>query len=265
MTVALGLGAVALAVRVVWEVRRLRRLLGAGCGREDLLHGLTLETERRREEQEYAEGSDGGGGRSTRWERLMSRKAYASLGLAVLAAVASFFVPYPAVLGVFGVFGLSCAAAVATGLAAPAAGSGRLGFEEETHLRFWDGRIGRWLFKLAGIGLKRAPTVLSADRPTEVALGLAAIELFEALPKETRQQLGDLPGVVRGLEERVRRLRGNGREGRLGEALGALEAIRVDLLRLHGGIGTVDGLTADLSAARQIGEHVDALLEVFSP
>jgi len=264
-TVALGLGAVAILSPVVWEVRRLRRLLGAGYRREDLLHGLTLETERRREEQEYAEGSDGGGGRSTRWERLMSRKAYASLGLAVLAAVASFFVPYPAVLGVFGVFGLSCAAAVATGLAAHAAGRGRLGFEEETHLRFWDGRIGRWLFKLAGIGLKRAPTVLSADRPTEVALGLAAIELFEALPKETRQQLGDLPGVVRGLEERVRRLRGNGREGRLGEALGALEAIRVDLLRLHGGIGTVDGLTADLSAARQIGEHVDALLEVFSP
>src|SRR5258705_1442210 len=238
MTVALGLGAVALAVRVVWEVRRLRRLLGAGCGREDLLHGLTLETERRREEQEYAEGSDGGGGRSTRWERLMSRKAYASLGLAVLAAVASFFVPYPAVLGVFGVFGLSCAAAVATGLAAHAAGRGRLGFEEETHLRFWDGRIGRWLFKLAGIGLKRAPTVLSADRPTEVALGLAAIELFEALPKETRQQLGDLPGVVRGLEERVRRVRREGGVRGLGVAPRGAAAILLEVPRLPRGVLT---------------------------
>ena len=118
--------------------------------------------------------------------------------------------------------------------------------------------------KLAGLGLRRNPVALSApDRPTEVALGVAAVELFEALPKETRQQLGDLPAVVRGLEERVRRLRGNGQERRLGEALGALEAIRFDLLRLHGGIGTVDGLTADLTAARVIGEHVDALLEVL--
>ena len=260
--VALGLGAVALLSPIVWEVRRVRRLLGAGYRREDLLHGLTLETERRREEQEYAEGSERGP--STRWERLMSRKAYGSLGVAVLAAVASFFVPYPAVLGVFGVFGLSCAAAVATGLAAHAAGRGRLGFEEKTHLKFWDGRFGRWLFKLAGIGLKRTPggrALPATDRPTEVALGLAALDLFEALPKETRQQLGDLPSVVCGLEERVRRLRGNGQDARLGDALGALEVIRFDLLRLQGGVGTVEGLTADLGAAREIGEKVDALLE----
>jgi len=258
--VALGLGAVALLSPVVWEVRRVRRLLGAGYRREDLLQGLRLEMERRREEQEYAD--HGEGGRSTRWERLMSRKAYGSMGVAVLAAVASFFVPYPAVLGVFGVFGLSCAAAVATGLAAHAAGRGRLGFEEETHLRFWDGRIGRWLVKLAGFGLKRSrPALPATDRPTEVALGLAALDLFEALPKETRQQLGDLPAVVRGLEERVRRLRGNGQEARLRDALGALEVIRFDLLRLQGGVGTLEGLTADLGAARVIGEKVDALLE----
>jgi serine/threonine-protein kinase len=104
-------------------------------------------------------------------------------------------------------------------------------------------------------------TPATPDRPTEVALGFAAVELFEALPDATRRRLGDLPSVVRGLEERVRRLRGNGQEVRLGEALGALEVIRFDLLRLHGGVGTVDGLTADLGAARQIGEQVDALLE----
>lgn len=192
----------------------------------------------------------------------MTRKAYGSLALAALCGVGAFFVPYPAVLGVFGLFALSSAAAVATGLAAHAAARGRIGFEEGARFKFWNGRVGRWLFKLAGIGLKPARGALPAvDRPTEVALGLAAIDLFEGLPKEIRGRLGDLPAVVRGLEERVRRLRGNGQEARLGEALGALETLRFDLLRLHGGVGSLDGLTADLGAARRIGEQVDALLE----
>jgi serine/threonine-protein kinase len=257
-----GVGAVlfgaALTTPFVFERRRIRRLLRAGYTRADLVLGLTLEVERRREEQEYMTGKG-----PTGFERLMRGKSYAAVALAAACGVAAFFVPYPAILGVFGLFGLSCAAALATGIAAHAASRQRLDVEEERRLKFWKGRIGRWLFKLAAIALPRGPAVFApADRPTEVALGLAAFELFEALPKETRQQLGDLPAVVRGLEERVRRLRGNGQERRLGEALGALEVIRFDLLRLHGGVGTVDGLTADLSAARQIGEHVDALLEL---
>jgi eukaryotic-like serine/threonine-protein kinase len=260
--IALGLGAATILSPIVWEVRRLRRLLGAGYRRDDLVHGLTLEIERRREEQAYAEGSGAVTSGPTRWERLMTRKAYGSLALAALCAVGAIFVPYPAVLGVFGLFGLSSAAAVATGLAAHVAGRGRIGFEEQARLKFWKGRVGRWLFKLAAIGLKRAPAALPAtDRPTEVALGIAAIDLFEQLPTDVRGRLGDLPAVVRGLEEQVRRLRGNGQEGNLGEALGALETLRFDLLRLHGGVGTIDGLTADLGAARRIGEQVDALLD----
>ena len=249
--------AAALASPAVLGLRSLRRLLSAGYRHEDLVRGLALEVARRREEQAFA-----GGEGPSRWERLMRAKMYAALGLAALTGAAAFVVPYPAVLVVFALFGLSGAAAVATGIAALAASRSRLENPDERRLKFWKGRIGRWLFKLARIGLPRgmmAPA--AADRPTEVALGFAALDLFEALPKETRQQLGDLPAVVRGLEERVRRLRGKGQEARLGEALGALEMIRFDLLRLQGGVGTMDGLTADLGAARQIGELVDALLE----
>jgi serine/threonine-protein kinase len=255
----IGVGAVllgtALATPFVFEVRRIRRLLRAGYRRADLVHGLTLEVERRREEQEYMTGKG-----PTRFERLMRLKSRGSLVLAAACAAAAFVVPYPAILGVLGLFGLSCATAVATGIAAHAASRQRLDVEEQRRLGFWRGPIGRWLFKVAGLGLRRTAPPPVADRPTEVALGLAAVELFETLPKDTRRALGDLHAVVRGLEERVRRLRGDGREAPLREALGGLETIRVDLLRLHGGVGTLDGLTADLSAARQIGEQVDALL-----
>ncbi|MGH7569564.1 MAG: protein kinase domain-containing protein [Gemmatimonadales bacterium] len=269
LAIGLGFGATALIAPLVWELRRLRRLLGAGYKREDLVHGLTGELERRREEQEFLSGPGGG---STRWERLMTRKAYGSLGLASLCGVAAFIVPYPAVLGVFGLFGLSCAVAVVSGMAAVAAGRRRLGVAEEGRIKFWRGRIGRWLFKLAGLGMQRTvpPPLPAGDRPTEMALGLAALDLFEALPRETRAALPDLPAVVRGLEDEARRLRkaaedsGPAREAaqrRRGAALAALETIRLDLLRLHGGVGRVDSLTANLSAAREVGEQVDRLLQ----
>jgi hypothetical protein len=240
-------------------VRGVRRLLQIGYRRDDLVHGLELELAQRREEQEFAAGGEG----PTKWERWMRMKMYASLGLAAASGLGGIMFPYPAVLFAFGVFGLSCATAVATGLAAWAASRGRLADAEQRRLKFWKGWRGRLLFALARIGLKPgSPAVLPAgDRPTEAALGLAALELFEALPKETRRHLGDLPGVVRGLEEKVRRLRGTGRDKEGGEALRALETLRLDLLRLQGGVGTLEGLTADLGAARQIGVEVDALLQ----
>jgi eukaryotic-like serine/threonine-protein kinase len=48
--------------------------------------------------------------------------------------------------------------------------------------------------------------------------------------------------------------------GRLATAVAALENIRLDLMRLTAGVGTVDQVTADLGAARQIGVEVDAVL-----
>lgn len=150
----------------------------------------------------------------------------------------------------------------------------------------------------------------SAHRPTEIAIGIAADALFEALPKETRKRLNDLPRVVRRLEADAQGLRarvdelnallaGAGEESagarstslrhgtaqvagtladnrqkareelmakrdaaasRLAASVAALENIRLDLLRLKAGAGTVDQLGADLSAARDIGAEIDAAL-----
>jgi hypothetical protein len=52
-----------------------------------------------------------------------------------------------------------------------------------------------------------------------------------------------------------------GAQQRLAEAVAALETIRLGLLRLRAGAGSVDGLTADLADARQIGEATDRLLQ----
>lgn len=255
--IAAILVAVAAASPVALALRSVRRLLKAGYRHEDLVHGLRLELARRREEQEFAAGERD----VTWWERLMRTKMYAALGLAALSGAAAFLLPYPAVLFAFGLFGLSSATAVATGLAALAASRSRLDHADARRFGFWKGRVGRWLFTLASIGLRgRAGLLPVVDRPTEVALGLAALDLFALLPEDVRRELGNLPAVVRALEEQVQSLRNNGQAGELREALGALETIRFDLLRLHGGAATLAGLTADLGAARQIGDRVDALL-----
>jgi hypothetical protein len=47
---------------------------------------------------------------------------------------------------------------------------------------------------------------------------------------------------------------------RLADAVTALETIRLDLLRLTAGAGSVEGLTADLAEARAVSEEVGRLL-----
>ena len=48
---------------------------------------------------------------------------------------------------------------------------------------------------------------------------------------------------------------------RMADAVTALEGIRLNLLRLTAGAGSVDSLTADLAAARDVAEDVRRLLE----
>ena len=124
--------------------------------------------------------------------------------------------------------------------------------------------------------------------------------LFESLPKETRRELGNLPDVVRGLEEDAQRMRARVEElsevlghattaaahddpdspleterrqavavirktrdeaqRRLTEAVAALENLRVDLLRMRAGTVNLESVTASLGAARELAAEVDLLL-----
>ncbi len=130
--------------------------------------------------------------------------------------------------------------------------------------RIWAGRFGRRFFKIAGYGLKppARPALPSADR-TEVVLGRSVAELYEALPPEERRQFSEVPQVIRRLERDAESLRRRGDQGeRLASAVAALENLRLGMLRLRAGTGTVSDLTADLSRARELGDRIDAELEV---
>ena len=72
--------------------------------------------------------------------------------------------------------------------------------------RFWNSRLGEWTANVLG-GKRRGIPDQLVDRPTEMVLGLAASELFAALPKQYREQLHELPAVVQKLEARATTLR----------------------------------------------------------
>jgi len=157
----------------------------------------------------------------------------------------------------------------------------------------WDNAPMRLLLRIAGIGLGRQkPQLSAAPGATEVLLGSAADALFDALPKDQRARLREVPDVIKALERAATSLRArrdqleqaiaeaggaggerrdavvreiaaarDAAETRLRTAVTALENLRLDLLRLRAGVGGADDLTCSLEEARRIGQMVDAELE----
>jgi serine/threonine-protein kinase len=125
--------------------------------------------------------------------------------------------------------------------------------------RLWAGRVGRWFFRVAGAGLKPAPRhpIASADA-TELVLGRSVLAAYAALGETERDQVRDVPAVVERLEREAEALRARGQTGeRLAVTVAALENLRLAMLRLRAGTGTVGDLTACLERARGFGEYVD--------
>jgi ribosomal protein L13E len=50
---------------------------------------------------------------------------------------------------------------------------------------------------------------------------------------------------------------------RLQDAVAALETIRLNLLRLHAGTGTVHGLTTDLGLARELARDIGVQVDAY--
>ncbi|HEX9610804.1 MAG TPA: serine/threonine-protein kinase [Gemmatimonadales bacterium] len=268
-----------------WAVTlaRLRRLIRAGHDRTELVAAIEADDRMRAEQARAARGAPPGTRRLVHRIWLGAVGVFGLLGsVALLNMEVTDPVWYSALLAASG--------------AVAVMGSGvgwRAGVLTGARRRFWASRLGRWLFRVAGLGVGRIQPA-DGHRPTEAAVGLAIVALYESLPKETRQTLHDLPHVVQHLEGDARVMRqridelgealsdvdgGRPRTGaheetardlgaarsaaqrRLAQAVAALETVRLDLLRLRGGVGSVDRLTADLAAVRELGEHVDFLVE----
>jgi serine/threonine-protein kinase len=158
--------------------------------------------------------------------------------------------------------------------------------------RLWNSRAGEWLARRLGAPERSRAVGAGVFRPTEAALGVAAGELFAALPKAYREELAELPGLVAALEARAAEARAeidvvaalaakgssdvsessgraaevlatrrNAAASRLAETVAALEGIRLDLLRLHAGASDLAPLTTLIDEARRVGEDVGRLAD----
>jgi serine/threonine protein kinase len=149
--------------------------------------------------------------------------------------------------------------------------------------RLWTSRLGEWLARRLGAPERSQLAGASAFRATEVALGVAASELFAALPSEFREQIAELPTMVAALEARAAEARAelevvsamassetdaevlaarrNRAKENLADSVAALEAIRLDLLRLHADSSNLAPLTTLMDAARLLGEDLSRLAE----
>jgi serine/threonine-protein kinase len=138
---------------------------------------------------------------------------------------------------------------------------------------------------------------IPADAPTEVLLDQAAHEIFARLPEAARRDLQALPAAAAALAQEATALRRRALEisgeqrrlrtavrpdtpreqtmatealnreqtavhGRLGATIAALEAIRLDLLRLDAGTTMPGTLTEQLDVVRDLQRRVDAVADV---
>jgi serine/threonine-protein kinase len=149
--------------------------------------------------------------------------------------------------------------------------------------RLWNSRVGEWLARRLGAPERSQLAGASAFRATEAALGVAAAELFEALPKAYQEQLPELPAIVESLEARAAEARAaievlaamapagsdvelwaarrDAAKEHLAESVGALESIRLDLLRLHAGAIDLAPLTTLMDSARLVAEDLSRLAD----
>ncbi|HMC18978.1 MAG TPA: serine/threonine-protein kinase [Gemmatimonadales bacterium] len=278
-------------------VGRARRFLASGFGPEELAVAFRAELEQGREERvfEYGRGP-------SLYERVLRLLGAGGLAIAGVSGFILFGGPVWAAPGLAQLFGWSLSTGLIAGFLALVRLQRRIDLDTRIWSWLWQGPLGRLMFRVARVlSPARSLPPPATHRPTELALAMAAEQLFDELPREARRQLRDLPDVVRRLERDAQKMRlrleelnealegtrdeGRGKGGdvaiparhdrivsdleaerelvqaRLGDAVRALETIRLNLLRLHAGSGSVRNLTTDLGLARSVAQEIGFLLE----
>lgn len=285
---AVLVGGAALAP-VAFAANAARRLARMGFAHADLAPAFKAEVENAREEHAVEHGL----GRSI-VEKTLARVA------SVFGSYSLFAVP---LIGIgmqtaqwhnlaelaIPVTILTGGVSVVAGLIYLGALQGRRDIDTEFWARAWQSRLGTFAFAVAK-RLRFGPEVNAAmtHRATELSLGMAAEQLYESLPKEVRQSLGDLPSLLARLQRDARLLRARHDElndaltristitaaeeyehlraertllhDKLRDTVGAMETIRLNLLRLHAGAATVEGVTTHLGIAAEVSAEVERLI-----
>ena len=274
---------------IAFAVQAARRLTKLGFTHADLGPAFRGELENSREERAVEYGL----GRSL-IERTLSSVARIAASFTALAVpislTSSMFVRSREISQMIMPITVACAViAVASGTAYLAMLQLRRDVDTEFWSSAWMGRLGTFAFAVARKLRGNQPIgTAMTHRATELSLGMAAEQLFESLPKESRQAIGDLPALLHRLQRDAQTLRARydelhealGQAGRapvaedheslraerdlvhakLGEAVGALETIRLNLLRLHAGSATVEGLTTHIGLAAEVSAEVERLI-----
>jgi len=305
------MAAVPWGVFALYRLYLTSRVLASGYGLEDLRLALRQQIEHRREELAFEYDRDPPiWARAVRW---LSIAGLAVVGFSA-AAVSVFGLPSSQLL--IELFAGGAMTAVSGGLFGMVFPGKRMKPKDsllEYRLKVVEGPAGRLMARLASLGARHPALPAGATfRPTELAIGMAADQIFESLSKSARHSLKDLPLLVRRLEAEAQlmrarvdemnamlaglgdaartttsaslraagagaavqdsqeKLRGellakrDAASKRLAASVAALENIRLDLLRLKAGVGTVDQLTSDLSAARELEGEIERRIEAHA-
>ncbi|MGH7637604.1 MAG: hypothetical protein ACREOK_08120, partial [Gemmatimonadaceae bacterium] len=288
----LGLTAAPLAY-LTWAARRLTRL---GFAHRDIGPAFAAEIEQAREELSVERRR----GESTaeklaRWTAKISGIAgIAGMVVGLLGAI----LPVSRTAFLLAVEGVPFAA-IALGISAFSAllfltlRQRHQDVETEFWSKVWKSRIGRVAFSIARTLVPAGDrTAAMTHRATELSLGMAAEELYESLPRDTRRALGELPPLLRRLQDDAQALRKRHEDmqealsvvgtsesspeyqelcalrdetqAKLSEAVGSLETIRLNLLRLHAGSASVESVTTHLGIAAEVSEQVERLIQAHA-
>ena len=275
----------AMLAPAVFGIVAAKRLMNLGFAQADIEPAFRAERESSREERSAHRSRI----RSVLERGLREIAGVSAATTAVLLAItlAGVGTPRSELVGLLALAGLGIASLATVGHVALV--QLRRDVDVEFWSAAWTGRFGRFAFSVARKwrGTKPAGPAMT-HRATELSLGMAAEQLFESLPKASRELLGDLPALLERLQHGARTLRTRydglqealSQAGgaaptesyasvraerdeigqRLRETVGALETVRLNLLRLHAGSMTLEGLTTHIGLAAEASADVQRLI-----